>query len=378
MTNPPDALIVGGGPAGSALAIALARAGRSVVLLEREAGPHHKVCGEFLSHEAVLLLSTLGLDLNALGAQRIDHVRLESGSRSIEAMLPFGALSLSRRSLDDALLRRASSCGADVRVGAKAQSLERRDGGWHARLPNGEDVAGRQVFIATGKHDLRGWNRPPEAQTDFIGFKLHWRLSPEETRALGSHVELSLFRGGYAGLELVENGVANLCLVVRKSRFARLGQSWEALLGAIRSEAPLLDRRLSGGQASWGRPLAVSGIPYGYVRRTPGAAWFLGDQAAVIPSFSGDGMSIALHSARLAAAEYLAGAEPGLFQRHLARDIGQPVKIASLISGLAVDPLGRMIITPLLTLLPGAVARIAAGTRVPERALRRLGLNVGP
>jgi flavin-dependent dehydrogenase len=378
MTNPADALIVGGGPAGSALAIALARAGRSVVLLEREAGAHHKVCGEFLSHEAVLLLSALGLDLNAMGAQKIDHVRLESGDRAIDATLPFGALSLSRHSLDDALLRRASSCGADIRMGARVQSLERGSGRWHARLLSGDEVAGRQVFIATGKHDLRGWSRPEEAQTDFIGFKLHWRLSPEQTAALGSHVELSLFRGGYAGLELVEGGAANLCLVVRKSRFARLDQSWGALLDAIRSEAPLLDRRLRGGQACWDRPLAIYGIPYGYLRRTAGDAWFLGDQAAVIPSFSGDGMSIALHSARLAAAGYLAGAEPRHFQRRLARDIGRPVRIASLISRLAVDPVGRTIIGPLMTLLPGAIARIAAGTRVPERALRRLGVSLGP
>ena len=378
MTSVADALIVGGGPAGSALAIALARAGRSVVLLERETGPHHKVCGEFLSREAVLHLSTLEIDLEALGAERIDRVRLECGRHRADARLPFAAASLSRLRLDDALLRRAAVCGAEIRMGAKVQALETRDGGWLARLAGGEAIAGRQAFIATGKHDLRGWSRPPDAQTDFIGLKLHWRLAPEETRALRSHVELSLFRDGYAGLELVEGDAANLCLVVRKSRFAQLDQSWEALLAAIRIEAPLLDQRLRRAEACWDRPLAIYGIPYGYVRRAAGAAWFLGDQAAVIPSFSGDGMSIALHSARLAAADYLAGAAAGVFQRQLVRDIRRPVAIASLISRAAVQPVGRRIVGPFLTLLPGSIGRIAAGTRVPGHALRRLGLSLGP
>jgi len=378
MTEPCDALIVGGGPAGSALAIALARAGRSVVLLEREEGPHDKVCGEFLSREATLHLSALGIDLEGLGAARIDCVRLESGRSLVESALPFRAMSLSRRVLDDALLRRAADCGADIRMGAKVQVLDLLDGIWRARLADGEEITGRQAFLATGKHDLRAWGRPPEAQTDFIGFKLHWRLAPSERSALESYVELSLFRGGYAGLELVEGGLANLCLVVRKPRFSALGQSWEALLGKIRAEAPRLDRRLRKAEPSAGRPLAVYGIPYGYLRRAGGAAWFLGDQAAVIPSFSGDGMSIALHSAGLAAVEYLRGSDCGAYQRRLARDVGRPVRIASMISRMAVGQAGRAVIGPLLSFLPGAVAAIATGTRVPGRAVRRLGVDAGP
>lgn len=378
MTLPFDALIVGGGPAGSALAIALAEAGRSVVLLEREPGPHDKVCGEFLSREATLYLEALGIDLVGLGAQRIDRVRVESGRSLIETALPFSALSLSRRILDDALLQRASACGADIRMGAKVQALDLRDGVWRAQLQNGEDVEAAQAFLATGKHDLRGWGRPPAAQTDFIGFKLHWRLTASELLALDSHVELTLFRGGYAGLERIERGLANLCLVVRKSRFAGLGQQWEALLRAIRAEAPMLDRRLRAAEPCSARPLAVSGIPYGYLRWSGGGPWYLGDQAAVIPSFSGDGMSIALHSARLAAASYLEGGDAMGFQRGLADDIALPVRVASVISRFSVHPAGQAILGPLLSLLPGAVAGIASGTRVPARALRRVGLETAP
>src|SRR5277367_781164 len=150
-----DALIVGGGLAGGALATALAEAGRSVVLLERETGPHDKVCGEFLSREAVLYLNALGVDPLALGACRIHSVRLSAGAGIATVKLPFPALSLSRRALDDALLRRAADAGADVRLGARVQSLEPDPAGWRARLAAGDEVAGKAAFLATGKHDLR-------------------------------------------------------------------------------------------------------------------------------------------------------------------------------------------------------------------------------
>ena len=74
-----DAAIIGGGPAGAAAACLLARAGRSTVLFEREAGPRHKVCGEFISVEAAAYLTALGLDPERLGALPIHHVRLIQG-----------------------------------------------------------------------------------------------------------------------------------------------------------------------------------------------------------------------------------------------------------------------------------------------------------
>lgn len=375
MTARPAALIVGGGPAGAAVAVALAAAGRSVILLEREAGPHDKVCGAFLSQEATLYLDALGIDLPALGAQPIDRVRLAVGNRVTVMTLPFSALSLSRRALDAALLRRAASMGAEIRMGAKVQTLAFQDGAWCARLQDGEAVMADDAFLATGKHDLRGWGRPERAQTDFIGFKLHWRLTPPELADLDRHVELMLFRGGYAGLERVEEDRVNLCLVVRRSRFAELGQQWEALLAAIRTSCPLLDRRLDGARPCSDRPLAVSRIPYGYVRRKSDGPWHLGDQAAVIPSFSGDGMSIALHSARLAASSFLKGARASDYQLRLARDVALPLRFASLISAASLHPVGQALTGRAMALAPRGIAGIAAATRVPAAALRRAGLD---
>lgn len=374
MTVVLDALIVGGGLAGGGLAVALASAGRDVLLLERETGPHDKVCGEFLSREAVLYLNALDIDPLALGAQRIGAVRLATGRRVATVDLPFAALSLSRRVLDAALLARAAAAGARVRMGARVQSLEATANGWQARLSDGEGISAKAGFLATGKHDVRGWPRPEGLQSDLIGFKQYWRLTPAQNAALAGHVELMLFPGGYAGLEPVEDGRANLCLVVQRKRFAALGQQWPRLLAAIRADSPLLDERLAGAEPCMDRPLAIASIPYGYVRGGSDGLWRLGDQAAVVPSFSGDGMSIALHSARLAAACFLAGGSATEYQRRMASDIGMAVRFATILSLVSVHPAGRGMIGLGASLLPGAMRLVAAGTRVPHAALRRAGL----
>jgi len=375
MTGIPDALVVGGGLAGGALATALASAGRKVVLFEREAGQHHKVCGEFLSREAVLYLAALGIDPLALGASRIHSLRLFSGHRLATVELPFPALSLSRRVLDRALLDRAAYAGADIRLGARVQSLEFVAGDWQVRLAGGETWTARSAFLATGKHDLRGWPRPSGMQSDLIGFKMHFRLPPEQVAVLAGHVELTLFPGGYAGLELVEHGVANLCLLVKRTRFEALGQQWDALLANIAQGCRHFGERLQGAVPCWDRPLAVASIPYGYVRSKSDGIWRLGDQSAVIPSFSGDGMSIALHSARVAAACYLGGSSTSFYQRQIAHDVAIPVRCATLLSMLCVNPVGKKLIGWGAERLPSLMSVVAAATRVPSGALRRTGLD---
>src|SRR5580698_4767771 len=177
-------LVIGGGLAGSMVAFRLAAAGREVTLLERERGPHHKVCGEFLSPEAVQYLRQAGIDPVMFGAQAIQSVRLTSKRRTIEVNLPFTALSLSRCVLDEALITRAARQGCAVERGAFVESLTNSDGHWHARLRGGGSWSAPAVFLASGKHNLHGFERKPAAQADLVGFKLHWRLASDQTEAL--------------------------------------------------------------------------------------------------------------------------------------------------------------------------------------------------
>ena len=107
-----EVLILGGGVAGCAAAIALARRGRSVTVIERELTPRHKVCGEFLSGEALEDLYALGVDVASLGAVPLNYVRLAAGKRAAEAPLPFPAASLTRKALDTALIAAALAAGS--------------------------------------------------------------------------------------------------------------------------------------------------------------------------------------------------------------------------------------------------------------------------
>jgi flavin-dependent dehydrogenase len=287
------------------------------------------------------------VDPATLGAVAVDRLAVCSSRRRTQTPLPFTALSLSRRVLDEALLVRAAAVGVQVRRGARVTGLERDGPGWSARTEGGETLAAAEVFLATGKHDLRGWKRPPGSQSDLIGFKLHLRLAAPIERT----VELHLFDGGYAGLEPVEGGRANLCLVVRKSAFA----GWDGLWARL---PPQLARRLEGAVAETSRPLAIAAIPYGYVRRRSDGPWRLGDQAAVIPSFAGEGMSIALHSAELAADVFLAGGGADLFQ----------VAGATAVSQLLVRPWAQALIGPGLAAAPGLARLVARRTRLPAGA----------
>jgi menaquinone-9 beta-reductase len=362
-----EALVIGGGVAGTTVAARLARAGRAVLLIERKAEAHDKVCGEFVSSEAALYLRDLNIDLERLGAVRISKVRLYAGNKAVATQLPFPALSLSRRVLDEALLSVASASGAAVLRGRAVRSLQSIDGQWIARLEDGHTLSAGEAFLATGKHDLKGWKRPQGVQGDLVAFKMHYRLLPEQIAALRSNVELYLYPGGYAGLELVEDGIANLCLVVRTHHFAMLNHSWESLISALRSGFLPLQQRLAGSDPCWNRPLAISSIPYGYVKRLADGPWRLGDQAAVIPSFSGDGISIALHSARLAAEYYLAGKSTSQFQSRLARDLSEQVRRATLISRMLVHPSGQAAAIALARIFPDLLRVVARWTRIPSR-----------
>jgi hypothetical protein len=156
--------------------------------------------------------------------------------------------------------------------------------------------------------------------------------------------------------------VANLCLVVEKGRFAALGRDWRRLVAAV----PHLERRLNGASACWPNPLAVYRLPYGYLHRADEAAgpvYRLGDQVAVIPSFTGDGMAMALRSATQAAAAVLAGLPPAAYHRRMVEAFAPQVRVARAVAGLsAVAPLQAPLVTACRA-LPGLLTAIAARTR---------------
>ena len=362
-------VIAGGGPAGASAACLLASAGRRVVLLERDAGPRHKICGEFISGEAVAVLRRLGVDPAEHGAAPIAAVRLIHGQRMAESRLPFLAAGWSRFALDEHLLARASAVGAELHRGIRVRTALAAT----VQTDQG-DVAGGAVLLATGKHDVRGLARrlrhPPDA---LIGLKIHLQLAPAQREAVRGHVELVMFDGGYGGLQLIERDAANLCVLIDRARYPAGVPSWSGMMTLLAEAAPHLARRLDGAVACFDRPLTISRVPYGYVYDAPEepGPFRLGDQAAVIPSFCGDGMAIALHSGRLAAEALLRGADAAAYHRRLRADAVRPVRLAYGLSRLGTDRRLRALMVEAARLWPGLLRTIARRTRIaepPERA----------
>jgi flavin-dependent dehydrogenase len=347
-------VVAGGGLAGAAAACALAQAGRQVTVLERTTGPTDKVCGDFLSSEAQHYLTRLGLNVTALGGHPIDRVRLVRGTRMVEARLPFRGLGLSRRVLDEALLHHAAAAGAHVRRGVVVDRLSPTIG-----------------FLATGKHDLRADGRKLAASPEeLVGFKTYLQLSGSQRDALVNAVEVILFADGYAGLQLVDGGRANLCLLIHRDHLMRAGGTWPALLDELRGRSPHLHARLSSACQLLARPLAIARVPYGFIHRPEAAetAFRLGDQACVIPSFAGDGMAMALHSAALAVRCHLTGVLPAEYHRLLRRDVLGPIRRAGALYRLGRWAPGQAMLLQALRLSPRLLARAAATTRIAEAA----------
>lgn len=364
-----EVLILGGGVAGCAASIALARKGRGVTLIEREPTPRHKVCGEFLSGEALEDLHALGIDLASLGAVPIDYVRLAAARRAAEAPLPFPAASLTRKALDTGLIAEALAAGVRVERGRSVQTLRRSSSNiWQATLDDGSTCEAPTVFLATGKHDLRGYTRPEDPER-WVGFKMYFRLAHTQAAELARASELMLYPGGYGGIQPVEDGNANLCWVIQQKYLARVGHRWEDLLAKMQQDCPHLAMRLAGAEQLLAKPIAITHIPYGFIRRTTDEGLYcIGDQAAVIPSFTGDGISIALHTARCAAAAYLAAEPAPVFQAKLRSALKAQMRLAEFAADGLNNALARAVLPFCLRVWPGVMRVTARLTRVAQHA----------
>ncbi|WP_380783177.1 NAD(P)/FAD-dependent oxidoreductase [Sphingomonas sp. R86520] len=324
------ALIVGGGLAGAATAIGLARAGLPHLLVERSRETGDAICGGFLSWRTLETLAGLGIDPDTLNPDRVTRARIFAGNRRADAALPHPAVSVTRHRLDTVLLDHAERLGTPVERGVTVREIDGRT----VRTADGATFAPDALFLASGKHDVRGMARPEDARgpDPTLGIRVRIAPSPPLARSLSGGIELHLFDRGYAGLAMQEDGTANLCLAVHRSRLQAAGSPAQ-LLALLGREMPALGEwiALIDGNA----PIdAIANVPYGWRQRTGVEGVFrLGDQAGVIPSLAGEGMGIALASGVAAANAYAQGgpAAASAWQETFARRLARPIGIASLV-----------------------------------------------
>ncbi len=356
-----DPLILGAGPAGCAAAIALARGGATPHIIERTRETGNALCGGFLSWQTLDRLERLGV--GGLEAHPITQVRVFHRQQQATARLPDLAIGVSRHRLDSVMQRVAMKSGATLERGITARSYA--DG--ILKTDNG-DFAPGALFLATGKHDVRGFGRPKPTGDAPMGLRIRLAPHPALRKLLEHAIELHLFDGGYAGLLLQEDDSANLCMALCKSRFIEAGGDTATLLHQLGDEHPLLGERLA---FLTGAPAAdaIAAVPYGWRTDTTEPGLFrLGDQAAVIPSLAGEGMGIAIASGAAAAAAFLEGgpAAAPQFQRDFAARTRRPVAVASMLWHQGERPAMARLAVPLLGAFPALAGFAARMTRIGD------------
>lgn len=337
------------------------------MVVERSSSPSDMLCGGFLSWNSLRLLHHCGVDPIALGGHMVRKARLFSRRGMMERELPGVSVGLSRKALDNALLDQAASAGAEVRRGVTVRTVE----GGTVRFADGTSQTPTHLIWATGKHDVRGAIRPASSKNPSIG--LRWRFQADEdlTKDLDGAIELHLFRHGYAGLILQENGFANLCLTVRQSAFIEAGHRPAVVLATLLAQTPVLASRLSA--AALEEAQAIANIPYGWHARDDAKHLYrIGDQLGVIPSLAGEGIGIALATGMAAAEAIVAGIAPQAYQDSCAHRIAVPIGIASGLWALAERPCVTAVAFPLLARLPSLSALAMRTTRVNAEKLLKM------
>jgi flavin-dependent dehydrogenase len=357
-----DAIVAGGGLAGAAFALELARRGAKAMLIERMPGPHHKVCGDFLSANAIALLHHLGLDLAALGGSRIATLSLANRGTEARAPLPFEAMGLSRYRLDEALLAAAAANGVTVLRGTIVDGIDTGPDGVVVRT-SCASYRGRAAALASGKHNIRGIPRPASA---IVGFKMHVIPAPEARRAMDGVVQLAAFQGGYVGLCLVEDGVLSVAWNIRSDVLQEIGPSWRAQKAFLARESAIFDSLVGTATPMWEKPLAIAGLPYGFLRVDPvaPAVYPVGDQLAVIPSFAGDGTALALASGISAAQALLKGEDACAFQRRMVATHRRQFRLVGALDRVIANAALRCLGIGIAKRVPSLVTRLAAATRL--------------
>lgn len=304
-----DVVIVGAGVAGSSLATVLSQLGWDVLLLERSHFPRHKVCGEFLSPESQASLKAMGLYdiVRALAPTMMHRARFVSKhGTEVSFALPGTAWGISRFALDTILATSANRAGATVYTGVTVTEVrEQPDASGYAvecRTPEGTSVVhARVAVVACGRHPLpglRGGATPAHKRSRplYAGFKAHY-----EGVSMPSQVEIYLYDGGYTGVDVIEHGRVNVCVMIRRDAFERRGATIASMLDTSMGWNAALQERMAGGRLISQTAVAVAAVDLGQPAQPWGPAARVGDAVAVIPPFTGDGMAMALRGVEVSA-----------------------------------------------------------------------------
>ena len=292
----PDAIhILGGGPAGSAAALAALRAGGRVRVIEKSRLPRHKVCGEFFSPEIRPELEQLGAwnAFLAAGPARVRRTALHFGARTKSSRLPEAAFGLSRYAFDKILLDQARAAGADLSTETD-------------RDPS---------IVAAGR-------RGPPAQRGqrLFGFKAHFEGPVDDA------VELFFFDRCYVGVSCIEAGKTNVCGLAPESFLSRFGFEYDGIV----MHCPALAHRLKPLQrvTPW---FSTGPLQYGQAFEGAGHVYPAGDALSFVDPFTGSGLLAAVRSGAMAGRAAAIGQPVADYLRECRASLRQPFQVAGVL-----------------------------------------------
>jgi menaquinone-9 beta-reductase len=297
-----DAAIIGGGLAGLALSIQLARLGYSIVLFEKEQYPFHKVCGEYISLESWDFLNDLGVDLDAMKVPIITKLEVSSANgKLIEHHLPQGGFGLSRYQLDHTLAQIAVGAGVLFLENTKVSDVHFNEGEFTIESTR-PPLRAKIVCGTYGKRsniDIK-WKRPfstavKNKLNNYIGVKYHITGNfPTDTIALHN------FKNGYCGLVKIEGDHYNLCYLTTANNLKKSDGDFKIMERRVLGQNARLQKIFEESGMVSEAPLTISQISFDKKSQVENHVLMAGDAAGMITPLCGNGMSMALHASKVA------------------------------------------------------------------------------
>ncbi len=294
-----DVVIIGGGLAGLVNAIQLGRAGLAVLLIEKKQYPFHRVCGEYISNETLPFLHGLGIDPHKLGASRITRLQVTApdGRATLDMPLDLGGFGLSRYRFDHHLFNLATAAGVAALTGKSAEDVQ-PDGenGFAITLSDGATVEGSLVIGAFGKRSKMDKQLDREFirhRSPYLGVKYHVRAQfPKDLIALHN------FRDGYCGVCAIEDDAYNVCYLTTRDNLKKYG-TLEALEENTLYRNPFMRDLRRDMEFLHEKPEVINEVSFAPKQAVEGGILMSGDTAGLITPLCGNGMAIAIHSAKI-------------------------------------------------------------------------------
>ena len=292
-----DVIIVGGGLAGLTSAIHLSKSGYKVAVFEKQSYPNHKVCGEYVSNEINPYLESLGITLVQAGAVAItEFVFSTRKGESCKTKLPIGGMGISRFALDDLLYKKAKSQKVIFHF-QKVVSVVYKDDDFTVITATKEMYTSKIVIGAYGKRSIldKFLNRDFSfARNSWMAVKAHYK----NTTFPNNIVALHSFNGGYGGLSKTETGAVNFCYLTNYKSFQN-HNSISDFNKKVVGQNPYLNDFLSRSEPIFNNPLTIAQISFQKKAPVVDHVLMCGDTAGLIHPLCGNGMAMAIHSAKI-------------------------------------------------------------------------------